>query len=273
MVTLFWNINRNQIADLLGRACGSYGVDILLLAEADDRSWDILRELNRGDEYRWKEIAIIRSRVRMFTRYPVQFVQPIYDDARVSIKNVSLPELKEVLVVGVHLASKLCRDSSDKEFEVRQLQADLLESEARVGHKNTLVIGDFNMAPFEPPMVAADGLHAVMDRKVAQRVSRQVAGKSYEFMFNPMWSRLGDESSGPAGTYYFSESRPQNYFWYALDQVLMRPGLISAYEAGSLSVLTEVDGRSLLRSEMPDPEISDQLPLRLELGLESNLNV
>jgi hypothetical protein len=42
-------------------------------------------------------------------------------------------------------------------------------AEDSVGHEKTLVIGDLNMNPFEDGMVAASGMHAVMDRTIALR--------------------------------------------------------------------------------------------------------
>lgn len=273
MVILFWNIARNRIEEILGEACEAHEVDILMLAEAEQRSWDLVRNLSSHKEYRWKEIEFIRSRVRFFTRYPEDCVRSVYDDARVSIKNVALPGLLQVLIVGVHLRSKLYGDEADRDFEVRHVRDVMLESEAKVGHKNTVVIGDFNMAPFETPLVSAAGLHAVMDRQVAQRESRQVGGESFEFLFNPMWSRLGDETEGPPGTYYYGRSRVVNHFWYALDQVLLRPGLIRAYERGRMSVLQRISDRPLLKGGRPDRQISDHLPLLVELHLGSAANV
>lgn len=83
-----------------------------------------------------------------------------------------------------------------------------------------------------------------------------------------MWSRLGDESPGPPGTYYRSGGGISNPYWHMLDQLLLRPSLLPFYRKENLKVLAEVAGRSLLSEIGPDKSISDHLPLVIELELE-----
>jgi hypothetical protein len=74
--------------------------------------------------------------------------------------------------------------------------------EEKFGHQNTVIIGDLNANPFEDALTAADGLHGVMDRRVASRRPPNIRGQRWDYFYNPMWSRLGDESPGPSGTYW-----------------------------------------------------------------------
>ena len=64
---------------------------------------------------------------------------------------------------------------------------DIENAEQRVGHDRTVIFGDFNMSPFEPEMVGAQGFHSVMDREIARAGSRKIQGKDYNFLYNPMW--------------------------------------------------------------------------------------
>ena len=48
------------------------------------------------------------------------------------------------------------------------------------------------MNPFEHGVVAANGLNAVMARKVAARDTRTVLAHEYPFFYNPMWGHFGD---------------------------------------------------------------------------------
>ena len=73
------------------------------------------------------------------------------------------------------------------------------EAEEQVGHTRTVIVGDFNMNPFEPGMAGILGFQAVMDRRIAQRITRTVDRKEYSFFYNPMWSRLGDLSKDHQG--------------------------------------------------------------------------
>jgi hypothetical protein len=124
------------------------------------------------------------------------------------------------------------------------------------------------MHPFEHGMVAAAGLHAVMDRRIASRGQRRVNGKNYSFFYNPMWSLLGDASPGQPGTYYRQDSEQVAYFWKMFDQVLLRPSLLPMFDNTSLSILDSDGEISFLKSNgTPDGTlVSDHLPVLFRLN-------
>jgi len=125
------------------------------------------------------------------------------------------------------------------------------------------------MDPFEEGMTSADGLHAVMTREIAKKKTRSIRKKSYPFFYNPMWSRFGDATQGPPGTYYRAGSSFVEYFWNTFDQVLIRPDLLSAFDIKTLKVLVKCRSASFLRqSGVPDASrISDHLPLLFDLSV------
>ncbi|MCP4213910.1 MAG: hypothetical protein GY765_04595 [bacterium] len=127
------------------------------------------------------------------------------------------------------------------------------------------------MNPFEPGFVSTEGFHSVMDKRIARKVSRKVQGEERSFFYNPMWGRLGDESAGPPGTYYYSDSQYVCYFWNTFDQVLLRPGLVDLFSNDCLKVITEINGTSLIRENgTPNKSItSDHLPLLFRLNIET----
>jgi hypothetical protein len=124
-------------------------------------------------------------------------------------------------------------------------------------------MGDLNMDPFEPGITSSETLHAVMDRRVALRETRQVQGQQRTLFYNPMWSRLGDGTSGPPGTYYRAASGPLMNYWYTLDQVLIRPDLLTNFKDENLAVLTKAGAIDLLtKAGLPNTVVaSDHLPL------------
>jgi hypothetical protein len=130
-------------------------------------------------------------------------------------------------------------------------------------------VGDLNMNPFETGVVGANGLHAVMSRSLARRTARTVNGISYPFFYNPMWSRMGDSSAGPCGTFYYERSEQVVYFWNTFDQVLLRPELLDRFDIEHLVVPTTAGGTPLVTSDgRPDKKsASDHLPLVFELDL------
>jgi hypothetical protein len=96
-----------------------------------------------------------------------------------------------------------------------------------------------------------------------------VDGKPYRFFYNPMWSRLGDGSAGPCGTYFYNRSESLNYFWHTFDQILLRPDLLSTFDLSGLRVVTQIGERELLKSQRTDDALSDHLPIVIRLDIES----
>jgi hypothetical protein len=192
----------------------------------------------------------------------------VFDDGQVSIRNLRPPIGAQVLIAAAHLPSKLHSDDQNQYFRIRRLRADLEDAEARVGHRNSIVIGDLNVNPFEDAMIAADGLHGVMDKEVARRGPRTVDGRTWDFFYNPMWSRLGDESKGPPGTYYYARGGLVSYFWNTFDQVLLRPDLLPYYDEESLTIISRIEGRDILAPRRAGGSSSDHLPLVIKLSIE-----
>lgn len=142
------------------------------------------------------------------------------------------------------------------------------ETEKRAGHDRTLVIGDFNLMPFDEAIVKARGFHAVMDRQVARVGARTVKFNQYPLFYNPMWGMMGDLSEHPSGTYYFHKAGQVNYYWHMYDQVLLRPSIVELFDPKNLRVLVKVGNRSLTGDGgLPDPVFAfDHLPVLLKLA-------
>jgi hypothetical protein len=160
-------------------------------------------------------------------------------------------------------------NKEDQYLRVRSVASQIAKAENDAGHKNTIIIGDLNMNPFEDAMVAADGFHAMMDTNIAMKETRTVRGQKFDFFYNPMWSRLGDNSPGPSGTYYYNAGGSAiNYYWNTFDQVLIRPELIEFFDHNRLKILTEIGGQSLMKKQAIDSDFSDHLPLIVTLDVE-----
>ena len=158
--------------------------------------------------------------------------------------------------------------SEDQGFHVRNLCDVIAVEEAYVKHRSTMLIGDFNMDPYEASMTVADGLHAIMDKEIVRQQTRRVSGKDYLMFYNPMWARLGDESIGPPGTYFYNRSHALTYFWHTFDQVLLRPELLDCFNPDDLHVVTKAGSVPLLREDGKiDVRQSDHLPILVRLEL------
>ena len=47
----------------------------------------------------------------------------------------------------------------------------------------------------------------------------------HPYFYNPMWSLFGDFSPGPPGTYYYSESAHNAFFWYMFEVMEISKGI------------------------------------------------
>ena len=270
---LFWNINKQPLEPLVAQLAHERAVDVVLLAECEDPR-AVLQALNKEIEHPYRhQQNPIKSKVEFFSRSPYGNIQSLGDYRGLTFRRLLPPESAEIMLVGTHLPSKLRMSEQEQMLQCAPLVRQIAEYEARLGHSRTLVIGDLNMNPFEPGIVAAGGFHAVSSRQVAQRMARQVQGERYKFFYNPMWSHFGEQPTGPPGTYYYDNSASVNIFWNIFDQVLIRPELLPNFRDETVSVVAHIGGKSLLsRSGQPNKRLgSDHLPLLFALDLTEDL--
>ncbi len=269
MITfLFWNINRKPLERLLRLLVEAHAPHILILAECRVPSDELLVALNGKGIYTYRLILDPislsgPSRLVLLSRLPRPAVRPIGGLPEVTLYRVKPFQGEELLLVAMHLPSKLYLTDVAQALLASRLPTLIASGERSVKHQRTIVIGDLNMDPFEAGVTSSETLHAVMDRQIALRESRQVAGQHRSLFYNPMWSRLGDGTSGPPGTYYMAASGPVATYWYTLDQVLIRPDLLPNFKDENLHVLTQAgDVELLTKAGIPNTIIaSDHLPL------------
>ncbi|MEL6881114.1 MAG: endonuclease/exonuclease/phosphatase family protein [Cyanobacteria bacterium J06607_10] len=268
-VALFWNLNRKALGREVAQLCKIHNVDILVIAEAGLP--DVALQHLLSQETKTTYIAPFNefsSRVKFFFRYPPESIRLVADSYGLSIREVRPPIGESLLLVGVHLSSKLYADRNEQSAQARLAICTIAEAEQSVGHKRTLVIGDFNMNPFEGGLVDADTFHGVMDQSIAKENMRTVRQVERRFFYNPMWGKLGDSSEGPPGTYYYKSSKNREFFWNTFDQVLIRPELIPFYQEGLLKVLTEIYDTQLMTDGKISNDFSDHLPIMIKLATE-----
>ncbi|MEM9543419.1 MAG: endonuclease/exonuclease/phosphatase family protein [Cyanobacteria bacterium P01_E01_bin.42] len=270
---LFWNINKKQLINDIVWLCQRYNVDILVLAESKLSKVEILRNLNIGASSIYISPTNPTTSLSLFYRYPSESIQPLDGEKRMSIQRIQPRIGKDFTLVALHLPSKLHMSEEDQYAECRRIVQTIQEKENQVGHMRTLVIGDFNLNPFEKGMIAADGFHAMMTQKIAKKRDRKIRGQTRSFFYNPMWGRMGDFSPEAPGTYYYSDSSVIAYFWNTLDQVLLRPDLLDYFTQDNLSIISQIGEKSLLTANQTIlSSSSDHFPILITLEIERTVN-
>ena len=268
MVFLFWNVNNNPVGPILSKIVEQHDVEVVILAECLDTA-AILIDLNATTKNLFHLTDSQRTRVVVYTRFPMQYIKTAHSDKFLTIRHILLPQRREILLAAMHLESKLRRRDSHQASKSKDVSARIHEVESALGVSTTVLVGDLNMNPFEMGVIHADGLHGVMTRAIARKRERRIGDDVYPFFYNPMWGRFGDSTKGPPGTYYSTTSSLDEYFWHTFDQVLIRPDLIDSFDEAKLKILTDCDGIEFLReSGKPDGSpASDHLPLLFDLEI------
>ena len=251
---------------LLSRVEYENKIDILILAECANVPSEILTELNQNVTNFHFPFSTCGS-IRIFTAFPRKCTRIIKDNYRSTFRRIKLPLREEILLVSAHLPSKLRWRDNSQEHEVISLADDIRAAEKKVEHRRTVLVGDFNMQPFEDGMTSSKGLHGVMSKQVASRGSRIVQGREYPFFYNPMCGLMGDLSEGPPGSYYYDAAQHVEHYWWMFDQVLVRPELATNLGENRYRLLTKIGNESLVDGKgRPNSQIgSDHLPLYFEI--------
>lgn len=263
---LFWNINRKPLADAVADLAHADQIDMVILVECEIDPQALLVALSRDSQSAFHFPVGLSKGIRIFPRFSRDFLRPVWESDRVSIQRLALPARSEILLAVAHLPSKLHWSGESQSVECVELGRQIRVEEERLGYQRTVLVGDFNMNPFEQGMISTAGLHAVSSRQVASRNSRTVQEREYPFFYNPMWGHFGDVAGDTACSYYYDSAQHVNYFWNMFDQVLIRPPLAARFDSTKLRIVESIGSQSLVRPDgRPDPRFSDHLPVVFEL--------
>lgn len=271
MVFLCWNLKKRPLHQLVAELVRSKQVDVVVLLECTVSVAEVLKALNAatGEIFHYSDSPALMKTIQVFTRFSHQFIRPVEESHRYSVRHLALPGQTDLLLAIVHFPSKMyfTEDSQVQECSVLAKMID--SAEKRIGHFRTVLVGDLNMNPFEKGMVGTMGLNATMARSQALKESRTVQKQEYRFFYNPMWRHFGNGQNAPAGTYYYDSHQHVTYFWNIFDQVLVRPSLIGNIETDRIQIVNSVGTVSLLTPDgIPDVSVgSDHLPLLFSMSL------
>lgn len=268
--TLFWNIRRRPLLNLVGELVREHSVDVVVLAECHESPESVRETIQSTCGRRFFLPDARPSRLVLVSGLGLQQFHEVDLDltGTMSIRRTVFDGM-EFLWGFVHLSSKLHMENEDQTALAREVSSRLHLIEKRRGHMRTVLCGDFNMNPFERGLVEAGAFHAMMTQDSVQSGFRTVMDQEFPFFYNPMWGLIGDRTVGPPGTYYSRRSSPLSYDWNVLDQVLFRKDVLPYFEDDP-QVLTSTGTKSLINQRgRPDKKnLSDHLPLLFSLRLK-----
>lgn len=263
MKYLFWNTNRQDINEYIGKLAIKNRYDIIILAEYCDNVLSLLKNLedNGIRMYRIKTIGC--KRITLLSKMKPTNIIHCNETAYYTIKIVKVNSEERQIIGAVHMPSKLHAEDEDRRIEIADMKTNIEKLENKFKTNNTILVGDFNANPFDGCMTKITGLHSVSSRDVACKLKREVKGRRYSMFYNPMWNKFGD-FKGVAGTYYYSHSGSEEIFWNIFDQVIIRPQLIERFEQKNLNIITKIEDELLLNSNNRII-VSDHLPIEFSI--------
>lgn len=265
MKILFWNTHQNEnINDILSQLVIENNASIIVLAEYSAKIEELIVRLSRYGAT-MKQYATCCERIKLLGS--VDCVDLKLDDSHYTIQIING---KDILCC-VHLNSKIQSGHEGyREILIDRIVHDIQNTEREIGTNNSIVVGDFNINPYEASCIDARYFHSIPVCSEAERGSRTIAGNEYHMFYNPMWNLFGDFQK-PYGTYYYNTGSTKNTYWNIFDQVIIRPTLKTRFLKDSLKILTETTTRYLLDTNgHPDKNISDHLPIIFEIMEETS---
>lgn len=260
MKFLFWNTHHNKdINATISELIIENNISIAVLAEYTAKADELVNLLSTKG-VKIKEYSSCCKRIKILGK--VKDVEPRLDTEHTTIQIINDTDI----LCCVHLNSQIYSGhKAHREILIAQIINDIQTVESELSTENTIVVGDFNINPYDSSFIDARYFHGMPIYAEAKRKSRIIAGKEFFMFYNPMWNLLGD-SQQPYGTYYYSGNDTVNTYWNIYDQVIIRPALKDRFVSSSLKILTETRTKFLLdHSGHPDRNISDHLPIVFEI--------
>lgn len=257
MKLLFWNTHKNEnINKYIIELVEENEIDIVILAEynsdilaLDEALCNCKKRLER-----WNTIG--SDRIKIWGNYID--IQP-----GIQNKYYSLQVVKgEYIICGVHLFSKLNGERSDERMMIaNQIMGEIANLKKRIDSDKVIILGDINESPYEKTSLSALGFHGLPALRTDETGFRNLNGKMYEKMYNPMWNLFGDFNY-PPGTYYKSDAIFCAPSWYMLDQVIMSQSMIKFFDKKKLKIIVQCKNETFYtKLKHPNKKISDHFPI------------
>lgn len=267
MKYLFWNTHKNEkINSVLCDLITENGISVVVLAEYTANMNELIQLLDRNGISMQQYPTIGCDRIQLLGVTGLD-VEPHLQVDRYSIQVIN----SDLILCCVHLSSQIYSDNNEKrEMEIEQIVHDVTTLENEMQTKDTIIVGDFNINPYDKDCMSARYFHSVPVYEEARRETREVLGNELSMFYNPMWNFLGDFCE-PYGTYYYNSSDTVNPYWNVYDQVILRPALRKRFVGSSLCIITKTAQTVLLDDKRhPQREISDHLPIMFEIKEEEH---
>ena len=131
---LFWNIRKLALRERVAQLAAQHDARLVILAECDINPTAIISAFSSAglDGFVLPYSPAVDTDIRVFLRLPGCDLQPVQDDPNnhVSIRRMVFDGMGDILLVVVHLQSKLRSSEDDQQIFAIRLAQKIAECEA-----------------------------------------------------------------------------------------------------------------------------------------------
>ncbi len=270
---LYWNTFKNQLIEEILELVSQHKINFIILLENTANDLFLINSLkNINSNFRLYENVLFKK-TKIISCIEGLKITEKSGHGRYGIYLLEAKNSENTILTVTHFPSKINYTPTDYLSLCIELKDDIEKVELIFETKNTIIIGDFNMNPFEDGLISSKGLHNINNKEIALTKTRNYNSRAYSFFYNPMWNFLGEKSKGTVqGTHFYNSYRPINHFWNMYDQVMIRPELISNFDENKLDIISSINDKPLLHKKSQftviNKNISDHLPIKLQIKLK-----
>jgi len=271
MNILFWNTNISKggnvkaagINNCLLSLATENEVDLLILAEYGENIRQLCRYLSNLSGTQYIPIpnngGCTKIKGIINGKYNIQTLRERDRYQMVKISTV----FYDLIVAMIHSDSKRYSRNNRQEEILRQFHTAIIEEQEAHNCENVIAIGDYNTNPFEEACLSAGNLFAVpFVDEVTGNPTRCIGDRIYQKFYNPTWKFFGNRNIPYTTYHYYNTGDMANCYWNVIDQVMIRPKLIEAFDDEKLKIISNTKKHQLLHNGKPDKNnFSDHLPL------------
>jgi len=256
---LFWNLKRNAIEDYIIDCIAENNIDIAVFSEFDGIDF-IKIQKSLGKMYGHILTVQDDRKVTLIAKTTFR-VTVVQQQNRYNIYHVKTA-VRDYLLAAVHLEDRRNYKSAERIETIKRLIVDIEQTEELLKCNNTIVIGDFNANPYDEELLSKFAFNSVLFKAIIEKseLTNPNSLKRKRF-YNPILHYISEDTE-MYGSFYHEKEYLTSY-WYCLDQVLVRKGLIN--NINQMKYLKRINTKNLLENTIPNGKISDHLPLLVKI--------
>jgi hypothetical protein len=134
-------MKRTNRLDIVSRLVRDFNIDVLMLAENALGVADVLCELNTSGVADFHYNTGLCERIDIFSKFTQARIKPQFESKHITVRHLKPPAACDLLLVVVHLSSKLHQSNESQTFEMTEIARDIIRMEDKIGHKRTILVG------------------------------------------------------------------------------------------------------------------------------------